>query len=87
MLTCKDCIGHDFCPTWDKYQKNELRRMFKKDVSDLCSDFKNKADFVEVVWCSECKYQDDCLQKVDCDYQNREIVYCSYGERKTDNEL
>jgi hypothetical protein len=43
------------------------------------------ADVVEVVRCKDCKYQDECLQKVDCEYLNREIFYCSYGERRTDD--
>ena len=40
------------------------------------------ADVVEVVRCEKCGYKDVCLQKIDCDYLDREVVYCSYGERK-----
>ena len=45
-------------------------------------DSQPTADVVEVVRCKDCKYKDSCLQKVDCDYQYREIDFCSYGERK-----
>ena len=37
--------------------------------------------FAEVVKCGECKHKDECLQYVDCEFQNREIDFCSYGER------
>lgn len=54
------------------------------DVNKLINEIEDfpTADVVAVVRCKECKYQDECLQKVDCEYLNREIFYCSYGEGK-----
>lgn len=70
MATCKDCIHKELCNTHGYIDADE------------CGCFKNKADFVEVVRCRKCKYQDECWQKVDCEYALKEIVYCSYGEPK-----
>lgn len=79
MATCYDCIHCDVC--------NGIGccSYHCSDVSK-CKFFKNKADFVKVVRCKDCMYQDDCLQKVDCDYQYREVVFCSYGTRKEGDE-
>ena len=58
-MTCKDCIFNEICErqedlvqlddfTWDEYgESNEVER--------YCSIFRNKADFVEVVRCRDCK--------------------------------
>ena len=50
MANCKDCIHYDACKDaydgkWDDF-----------DIYDLyCEHFKNKADFVEVVRCKDCR--------------------------------
>ena len=56
-MTCMDCVhfkgvceGHGLYFE-DEYIKNVA---FSEDVKDLCPDFKNKADFVEVVRCKDC---------------------------------
>lgn len=45
-MTCKDCFYYDILCK-DTLQDDELQ---------LCDSFKNKADFVEVVRCGECKH-------------------------------
>ena len=62
-----------------------------------CALFKNKADFVKVVRCSECKYKDDCAGQMvhtTRDYvleQNissyNKVSYCSYGASVTDTNV
>lgn len=48
MATCKDCVHCDVCdmPIITDGRKN----------ASNCKKFKNKADFVEVVRCGECKH-------------------------------
>ena len=55
------------------------------------------ADVVEVVRCKECKHatfyscrNDTCYKGIICEYEigtNDENFFCSYGERRTDNDL
>lgn len=50
MPKCKDCIHYDACKdaydgNWDDFDECDL----------YCEHFKNKADFVEVVRCKDCK--------------------------------
>ena len=80
-MTCKDCICYEKC------KSNRLDFADSAEPTHICQHFKNKADFVEVVRCEKCGYKDVCLQKIDCDYLDREVVYCSYGERKEKNEF
>ncbi len=85
-MTCHDCIHKYSC----KYD-----RFFGVDeVENKCNYFKNKADFVEVVRCKDCKYL-YCFSAIDRQFyckhfpkglQGINIVeenpFCSYGERK-----
>ena len=58
-MTCKDCIHHDLC-----FDNGTLFIRFTaigrkaENVETNCpfKNFKNKADFVEVVRCKDCKY-------------------------------
>lgn len=50
-MTCKDCIHNSLCGTF-------TRPCYPDEVNAserLCKDFKNKADFVEVTRCKNCK--------------------------------
>lgn len=47
MTTCKDCIYRAMC-----YK----REHYGKENEEPCEMFRNKADFVEVVRCKDCKY-------------------------------
>lgn len=79
-MTCKDCIHYEVCVFHTKGNENEK-----------CMHFKNKADFVEVVRCKDCKHkgwmQEPCHGKT-IDYcRLHEFCvsandFCSYGERK-----
>ena len=53
-MTCKDCISCDVCKL--KEEKVSLGTRVEELVADSFNCFKNKADFVEVVRCSQCKY-------------------------------
>ena len=86
-MTCKDCLLRPMCFA--------VREIGEKDIcAEHCPKFKNKADFVEVVRCKDCKY---------CTVHNSPTLYaycekthfrfepfetdtrthfCSYGERK-----
>ena len=97
-MTCKDCIHGCMCGqkedlvqiddcNFNKFSKH-------KNVEQLCEAFKNKADFVEVVWCEKCKYRTEVTED---DYtfffcrkrQNyiKLTDFCSYGERVTDTKV
>lgn len=101
-MTCKDCIGYEFC----SIGRDEDTIFYGKDIAcndveDLCRYFKNKADFVEVVRCEECRLNVANMKKDGfdiTDYSGEDIVcsyfmtdgmlptdYCSYGERREDN--
>ena len=72
METCKDCIHDEICdmPIITDGRKN----------ASNCKKFKNKADFVEVVRCKECKFNVANMKKDPLDitdYSGADIV-CSY---------
>ena len=83
-MTCKDCIHYDACTDW--IPPEELLEVIKPEG---CNKFKNKADFVEVVRCKDCKLRktNDCAMYHECicgrqlDWENN-YDFCSYGERK-----
>lgn len=84
MAACKDCICYEILCR-DTLQGDELKP---------CKDFKNKADFVEVVRCKDCKYSQVadnenpykiyCFQPAPIKQivQTEETRFCSYGERR-----
>lgn len=50
-MTCKECIHHKSCFNM------AFRCGYKAEAlegAETCEDFKNKADFVEVVFCKDC---------------------------------
>lgn len=51
-MTCKDCISFSRCK--DMYETFGVFIDIEKSAT--CKAFKNKADFVKVVRCSNCKY-------------------------------
>ena len=83
--TCETCIHSRVC----KYA----------DESTIsCSQFQNKADFVNVVRCKDCKYCEHIRFRFEPDLyfcnnaaSNKAVVkpndYCSRGERKCGAEL
>ena len=86
-MTCKDCLLCHMCFA--------VREVGEKDrYAENCPNFKNKADFVEVVRCKDCTFR----QPIDesqytfkgkpamvCILHSKAVAedgYCSYGERK-----
>ena len=86
-MTCKDCIHYYACKEWYYDGKDN----FDIDVSaEYCKLYKNKADFVEVCHCHECRhcevyisnggiYSYQCVRTIEWVKANH---FCSYGERK-----
>ena len=88
-MTCNDCLHLKACEdiAWI------CRHEFDDQRAERCYQFKNKADFVEVVRCKECKYlhtNGKCYQypmtSELCDdgivLGVEEDHFCGYGERK-----
>ena len=69
-MTCRVCIHEKVCSK--PYYGNDIAC---NNVEELCENFKNKADFVEVVRCVECKY---CLKRT-CPTTGVEVFGCGYG--------
>ena len=85
-MTCNDCIHDKVCSK--PYYGNNIAC---NNVEELCENFKNKADFEEVVRCEKCvDYLYDTLycKKNNIGYCDRDGAikqknhFCSYGERK-----
>lgn len=84
-MTCKDCIHYNVC----QFHIDEETPF---SITE-CNNFKNKADFVEVVRCGKCKFAqhykcvDPCYNHMRCTRREHytegvdEYDYCSYGER------
>lgn len=78
MAECKDCLHEKVCKFAD--EKVSIATTVKETVHD-CKDFKNKADFVEVVRCKDCKHQEQCSEFIMISGRDKDLVFCSYGER------
>lgn len=86
--TCKDCVHYDVC----KYKDEKVSLgITVKETMHNCKDFKNKADFVEVVRCGECKHkgwiQEPCHGKTVDFCRIHEICiektdFCRYGDKE-----
>lgn len=86
-MTCKDCIHEGLCMSrtdTTPFTKTEYRDL--DNVEKFCEDFKNKAEFVKVVFCKDCKYYSQILgcYRINKSLENRPVKpddFCSYGER------
>ncbi len=88
MTLCEKCIHEEVCDIRNCQDEADEKAM------TYCADFKNKADFVEVVRCSECA---NSFFNRRCDtffcmlnMPNKAVSvkpnhFCGYGERKEDN--
>ena len=96
-MTCKDCVHFKVCEYEGIYFEDVAIEASSADgIKDLCPLFKNKADFVEVVRCKDCKryekaeyfsYDSEDATKNVCRLFGRQMQeddFCSYGERKQD---
>ena len=91
-MTCKDCIHHDLCFDNGTLFLRYAKAMDIENAETKCpfKNFKNKADFVEVVRCKDCKFYENVEYypegtKDICRLFKRQLQptdFCSYGERK-----
>ena len=82
-MTCKDCVHGVICNVI-----SSPNSQYEENAEKWCPNFKNKADFVEVVRCKDCKHwrtEHDGFCGASyalCEINNANNDYCSYGERK-----
>jgi hypothetical protein len=78
MTHCEKCISYDICEIHQDKMADEFITFFPNNED--CPHFKNKADFVEVVRCNDCKHWDngDCYRLE----LSLPTDFCSYGEGK-----
>lgn len=92
-MTCKDCIFEPQCILRISYSMgdDDITGKASTNMEELCRSFKNKAGFVEVVRCCECKNGVRYVVNNDTFlYKCRKMgisgfaddFYCGYGERK-----
>lgn len=97
MVTCNQCLYQPICNVYANMGVTDLPA---SDISP-CELFKNKADFVEVVRCKDCKfsrkpkeryiYFEGVLLCESCEMSDDIYVvnsddYCSCGKRRVNNE-
>ena len=82
-MTCMQCLSRFSC-------SGALVKMYQEEA-EKCPYLKNKADFVEVVRCKDCKYKtfEQANNIIHCDRDRKHGTmffkpdsFCSYGERK-----
>ena len=78
MTLCEKCIHGEICADRDCMDIDDERAL------QSCNDFKNKADFVEVVRCEKCKYGDVSTISKAKDGQEEIACYCTLKNRVTD---
>jgi hypothetical protein len=70
-MTCKDCIHDGVC------YLQEVTNDIDEQLREFgCEDFKNKADFFEIVRCENCKHGDKFIVSKDINGVEKEAVYC-----------
>lgn len=96
-MNCKDCLHRDGCCNFVPIEGTieEKAEYLYECLKKPCKDFKNKADFVEVVRCPDCKH---CIKDTEyskkinmgyCEYDNtvhQRTHFCGYGERRKDED-
>jgi hypothetical protein len=80
-MTCNDCIHYDVCPK--PYYGEKL---CCNDVEERCENFKNKADFVEVVRCGKCKHGGVSVFSKTVDGEEGTACYCTIKNKVTDKD-
>jgi hypothetical protein len=96
MSTCKDCIHFVACVDFlfsDYDCCENIEKSKEKHANDeACAHFKPTADAVEVVRCRDCKLrytEGGPMMAWDCGElmgETEDNDYCSYGERRSENE-
>lgn len=84
MAKCKDCLLVEMCYIIENYDADT-------NDDDVCENFKDRQNYVEVVRCKDCKHMEmtpDCLRWCHV-WQGINGMgddgFCNYGERK-DND-
>ena len=78
-MTCMDCVSFNVC-----YKHH----FYGRPATLVCCEFKNKADFAEVVRCKDCKHRRESAHRSYClpVFGLKQITdlnaFCSYGERR-----
>ena len=93
-MMCKDCLHRDGCCNFVPIEGTieERAEYLYECLKKPCKDFKNKADFVEVVRCKYCEHYEADIICEGVGYCNehqkgmRDNNFCSYGERRKENE-
>ena len=98
-MTCKDCVHENVC---NKLCPKGLLpyKSNKYPAEKFCLEFTSKSDYVEVVKCKDCKHWNERENECKNDYVVTDNEggasfslnfylddFCSYGERRTDNDL
>lgn len=74
-MTCKDCIGIDYCDTIPFPQRS---------VEKKCKHFKKKVDFVEIVRCKNCIHGEVSIIARTKDGKETWGCYCNVKNKVTD---
>ncbi len=74
-MTCRDCIHYEVCD----YHITEMTHM---TVNECPHSFKNKANFVEVVRCKDCKFNGTEYCIYDPTVAKDDDDFCSCGTPK-----
>ena len=82
MAKCSDCFNFGDCLQHEGTKYYGLDAACN-NVEELCENFKNKADFVEVVRCAECKHS--CVIGV-CPFTHQVIYECLKGAKEAKGE-
>ena len=87
-MTCKDCIHVEMCHMERCYQ--DYRFEHRDKIETYCEEFKNKADFEQVVRCEDCKYWENGKDyEPYCNHFGNMMTdttandFCSYGVRES----
>ena len=82
-MSCYDCIHCDRCSDFESGFSAHCVNVSK------CKHFRNKADFVEVVRCKDCKYWEEeegfgmfCSHWASMLTESQPDDFCSCGERR-----
>ena len=72
-MSCYDCVHLNVCKAYEP-----------EEVDCICNQFKNKADFVEVVRCDNCYLQGGCIVEdtFNTARMSDSMKFCAVGKRK-----
>lgn len=74
-MACKDCRYGGMC-----WKQHEL--LSTAEENEMLDCFEDDRDFVEVVRCKDCEYDNDCFIQKSFNVVNAENPFCCLGKRK-----